>query len=308
MYSHIPVMLPEVLEYLQPKNGEKIFDGTLGGANYSLAIAKAVGPEGQVFATDLDLLAINNAKQRAEKEGIKNLTVINNNFGNLAEIAEKYGPFDGAVFDLGLSSAQLDDEERGFSFQGDRPLSMSFNADNAEGEETENILKYYNLLKLTEIFRVYGDEPKAYQAAKLIVEYRKKKTIKTTGDLLEALAPIMKGYHKINPATKIFQALRIVTNKEYQNLENALAALAKALKPGARVVFVSFHSGEDRIIKNFFRQESRDCICPPQAPICNCGHQATLKIITKKPLAPSSLESSTNPRARSSKLRAAIRI
>lgn len=301
-------MLAEVLEYLQPKKGEKIFDGTLGGANYSLAIAKAVGPTGQVFATDLDLLAINNAKERAEKEGINNLTVINDNFGNLAAIAEEYGPFDGAVFDLGLSSAQLADEERGFSFQGDRPLSMSFNADNAEGEETENILKYYNLLKLTEIFRVYGDEPKAYQAAKLIVEYRKKKTIKTTGDLLEALAPIMKGHHKINPATKIFQALRIATNGEYQNLENALAALPQALKPGARVVFVSFHSGEDRIVKNFFRQESSDCICPPQAPICNCGHQATLKIITKKPLAPSSLESSTNPRARSSKLRAAIRI
>jgi len=308
MYSHIPVMLAEVLEYLQPKKGEKIFDGTLGGANYSLAIAKAVGPDGQVFATDLDLLAINNAKQRAEKEGIKNLTVINDNFGNLAEIAEKHGPFDGAVFDLGLSSAQLDDQERGFSFQGDRPLSMSFNADNAEGEETENILKYYNLLKLTEIFRVYGDEPKAYQAAKLIVEYRKKKTIKTTGDLLEALAPIMKGHHKINPATKIFQALRIATNGEYQNLENALAALSKALKPGAKVVFVSFHSGEDRIIKNFFRQESKDCICPPQAPICNCGHQATLKIITKKPLIPGSQESVENPRARSSKLRAAVRI
>ena len=301
-------MLAEVLEYLQPKKGEKIFDGTLGGANYSLAIAKAVGPDGQVFATDLDLLAINNAKQRAEKEGIKNLTVINDNFGNLAEIAEKHGPFDGAVFDLGLSSAQLDDQERGFSFQGDRPLSMSFNADNAEGEETENILKYYNLLKLTEIFRVYGDEPKAYQAAKLIVEYRKKKTIKTTGDLLEALAPIMKGHHKINPATKIFQALRIATNGEYQNLENALAALSKALKPGAKVVFVSFHSGEDRIIKNFFRQESKDCICPPQAPICNCGHQATLKIITKKPLIPGSQESVENPRARSSKLRAAVRI
>ena len=308
MYFHIPVMLAEVLEYLQPKKGEKIFDGTLGGANYSLAIAKAVGPDGQVFATDLDLLAINNAKQRAEKEGIKNLTVINDNFGNLAEIAEKHGPFDGAVFDLGLSSAQLDDQERGFSFQGDRPLSMSFNADNAEGEETENILKYYNLLKLTEIFRVYGDEPKAYQAAKLIVEYRKKKTIKTTGDLLEALAPIMKGHHKINPATKIFQALRIATNGEYQNLENALAALSKALKPGAKVVFVSFHSGEDRIIKNFFRQESKDCICPPQAPICNCGHQATLKIITKKPLIPGSQESVENPRARSSKLRAAVRI
>jgi len=308
MYSHIPVMLAEVLEYLQPKKGEKIFDGTLGGANYSLAIAKAVGPDGQVFATDLDLLAINNAKQRAEKEGIKNLTVINDNFGNLAEIAEKHGPFDGAVFDLGLSSAQLDDQERGFSFQGDRPLSMSFNADNTEGEETENILKYYNLLKLTEIFRVYGDEPKAYQAAKLIVEYRKKKTIKTTGDLLEALAPIMKGHHKINPATKIFQALRIATNGEYQNLENALAALSKALKPGAKVVFVSFHSGEDRIIKNFFRQESKDCICPPQAPICNCGHQATLKIITKKPLIPGSQESVENPRARSSKLRAAVRI
>ncbi len=308
MYFHIPVMLAEVLEYLQPKKGEKIFDGTLGGANYSLAIAKAVGPDGQVFATDLDLLAINNAKQRAEKEGIKNLTVINDNFGNLAEIAENYGPFDGAVFDLGLSSAQLDDEERGFSFQGDRPLSMSFNADNAEGEETENILKYYNLLKLTEIFRVYGDEPKAYQAAKLIVEYRKKKTIKTTGDLLEALAPIMKGHHKINPATKIFQALRIATNGEYQNLENALAALPKALKPGAKVVFVSFHSGEDRIVKNFFRQESRDCICPPQASICNCGHRATLKIITKKPLIPSNQESIENPRARSSKLRAAVRI
>ena len=308
MYSHIPVMLPEVLEYLQPKKGEKIFDGTLGGANYSLAIAKAVGPTGKVFATDLDLLAINNAKQRAKEEGIENLTVINDNFGNLASVAEEYGPFDGAVFDLGLSSAQLDDEERGFSFQGDRPLSMSFNADNAEGEETENILKYYDLLKLTEIFRVYGDEPKAYQAAKLIVEYRKKKQIKTTGDLLEALAPIMKGHHKINPATKIFQALRIATNGEYQNLENALAALPKALKVGARVVFVSFHSGEDRIVKNFFRQESSDCICSSQVLICNCGHKATLKIITKKPLVPSNQESAENPRARSSKLRAAIRI
>jgi len=126
--------------------------------------------------------------------------------------------------------------------------------------------------------------------------------------LLEALAPIMKGHHKINPATKIFQALRIATNGEYQNLENALAALSKALKPGAKVVFVSFHSGEDRIIKNFFRQESKDCICPPQAPICNCGHQATLKIITKKPLIPGSQESVENPRARSSKLRAAVRI
>lgn len=308
MYSHISVMLPEVLEYLKPKTGERIFDGTLGGAGYSLAIAKAVGPTGEVFATDLDLLAINNAKKRAKEEGIKNLNVINDNFGNLAEIASEFGPFDGAVFDLGLSSAQLDDEERGFSFQGDRPLSMSFNADNAEGEETENILRYYNLLKLTEIFRVYGDEPKAYYAAKLIVEYRKQKPIKTTGDLLEALAPIMKGYHRTNPATRIFQALRIETNKEYKNLENALVALPNALKPGARVVFVSFHSGEDRIIKNFFRQESQDCICPSRALLCSCGHKATLKIITKKPLIPSNQESAENPRARSSKLRAAIRI
>ncbi len=308
MYSHVPVMLPEVLEYLQPKKGEKIFDGTLGGAGYSLAIARAVGPTGEVFATDLDLLAINNAKKCAKEDGIKNLTVINDNFGNLGEIAEEYGPFDGAVFDLGLSSAQLDDENRGFSFQGDRPLSMSFNTDNAEGEETENILRYYNLLKLTEMFRVYGDEPKAYYAAKLIVEYRKKKPIKTTGDLLEALAPIMKGHHRTNPATRIFQALRIETNKEYKNLENALKALSKVLNPGARVVFVSFHSGEDRIIKNYFRQESTDCLCPPNFLQCVCRHQKTLKIITKKPLIPGNQESAENPRARSSKLRAAIRI
>ncbi|MCX6795682.1 MAG: 16S rRNA (cytosine(1402)-N(4))-methyltransferase RsmH [Candidatus Falkowbacteria bacterium] len=308
MYSHIPVMLPEVLKYLQPKKGENIFDGTLGGANYSLAIAKAVGPSGRVFSTDLDLLAIDNAKERAKIEGVNNISLIHDNFGKLAEIAEKHGPFDGAVFDLGLSSAQLDDQDRGFSFQGDRPLSMSFSQDSAENEETENILRYYSLHELTDIFRLYGDEPKAYFAAKLIVEYRKKKVIKTTGDLLEALAPILKGHHRTNPATRIFQALRIATNGEFKNLENALAALPQALKPGARVIFVSFHSGEDRIVKNYFRQESTDCICPSSFLRCVCGHKKTLKIITKKPLIPSEQESEENPRARSSKLRAAIRV
>ncbi len=308
MYTHVPVMLAEVLEYLKPQPGEKIFDGTLGGANYSLAIASAVGPQGQVVATDLDPLAIKNAKEKAKKAGIKNLQIVQDNFGNLAEIAEQHGPFDGAVFDLGLSSAQLADEKRGFSFQGDRPLSMSFNPEEAAGEETENILRYYKIEELTNIFRIYGDEPKAYSAAKLIVAFRKKKPIKTTGDLLEALAPILKNRGKTNPATRIFQALRIETNKEFKNLENALAALPTALKPGARIVVVSFHSGEDRIVKNFFRLESSDCICPSAVFTCTCGHQKTLKIITKKPLEASAQESAENPRARSAKLRAAIRL
>lgn len=308
MYSHIPVMLNEVIEYLQPKNGDKIFDGTLGGANYSLTIAKKVGCEGKVFATDLDLMAIENAKKRCLEEGVNNLTLINDNFANLESIAKEYGPFDGAVFDLGLSSAQLDDLSRGFSFQGDRPVSMSFNSIEPVEEETENILKHYNLLELTKIFREYGDEPKAFYAAKLIVEYRKKKLIRTTGELLEALAPMMRGKHRINPATKIFQALRIATNGEYQNLEKALGALSGALKPGARVVFVTFHSGEDRIVKNYFRQESSECICPPELMICSCNHKITLKVITKKPIIPTNQEIYENPRARSSKLRAAIRI
>lgn len=309
MYQHISVMLKEVLDCLQPVAGECFFDGTFGGGGYSCAISQLVGPQGKVIASDLDESAIANGYQKLKQEKIKNIEIVHRNFAELAEIAEERKIlFDGIVFDLGLSSFQLSDEKRGFSFQGDRPLSMSFRAAFSEGEETENIINNYRLEDLTRIFRDYGEEKQAYRAARLIIDYRKKKKIKSTGDLLAALDPIMKRCGKINPATRIFQALRMETNQELKNLEKVLVILPRVLKIGGRVAFVSFHSGEDRLVKNFFRRESRDCICPNEMPICQCNHQASLRILTKKPLTPSWDEQNENPRSRSAKLRAAIRI
>ncbi len=287
-------MLDEVLESLKPEPGEIFIDCTLGGAGYTMAIADAVGAKGQVLGIDLDKNALNHANKKIKERKFKNIQLVQGNFKNLQSIAAKaFGEkqkVDGIVFDLGLSSFQLDDETRGFSFKGERPLDMSFGPEIEE--TTVDIINNYSLLELTRIFREYGEEQRAYQIAKAIVESRKINKIEKNSDLvkiIEAKVPI-RFRTKIHPATRIFQALRMETNGELKNLASALPQAKNLLKPGGRLVLVSFHSGEDRIVKWFLRNDN------------------DFEIITKRPLIPCAQEAAENPRARSAKLRFAKKI
>ena len=295
IYSHVPVMLKEIISFLDPKLGGKFIDCTLGGAGYTRAIAELVGDKGKILGIDLDELALENATRLLKEHKLNNVELVRSNFKNLDEVAESVFPgelVDGIVFDLGLSSAQLDDEARGFSFKGERNLDMSFGPDNELS--TEKIVNSYPLLELTRIFREYGEEQQAYRIAKKIVETRKKKKIKTTADLcalIEEIIPL-RSWSKIHPATKVFQALRMETNKELEVLVEALEQAEKRLKKGGRLVVVSFHSGEDRIVKNFLRDRKGK----------------SFNILTKRPLIPEAFEASSNKRARSAKLRAAQKI
>lgn len=313
-YQHIPVMLDDVLKGLNPQPGQNFIDCTLGGAGYTLALAKLVAPTGKVLAIDLDDLSLRNAKDKIEKANILNIVLVQDNFRNLQTIAQENFAadfkVDGVVLDLGLSSAQLDDESRGFSFQGDRPLDMAFNQDGHTAIATTTVVNRYPLERLTHIFREYGEEPKAYLVAKKIIERRRKNWIKTTGQLFEIISEVIKSNPKsrINPATKIFQALRMETNRELEALKEVLPAALSLLKSGGKLAVVSFHSGEDKIVKEFLKKESKDCVCESSVPVCVCHHQASLKIMTKKPIPASFQESNLNPRARSAKLRIAQKI
>ncbi|HZJ41302.1 MAG TPA: 16S rRNA (cytosine(1402)-N(4))-methyltransferase RsmH [Candidatus Saccharimonadales bacterium] len=292
-YQHVPVMLTEVLELLNVKLGGRYLDGTLGGAGYTIAIAKKSGAPGKVLSIDLDASAINNANLKIKDQGLKNITVVSGNFKNLSTIATSvFGKdikFDGIVFDLGLSSFQLDDTNRGFSFKGDSPLDMAFGSE--IDNETVNIVNKYPLLELTRIFREYGEEKMAYQIAQAIVETRKLKKINTTADLvaiIEARIPF-RFRRRLHPATRVFQALRMETNEELKNLSEVLPQALTLLAKNGRLVVVSFHSGEDRIVKRFLK------------------NNPAVTVITKRPLIPSAQEAAENPRARSAKLRAAAK-
>jgi 16S rRNA (cytosine1402-N4)-methyltransferase len=308
-------MLEEAMEYLDPKPGETIFDGTLGGASYTLEIAKRVGTTGKVIATDMDETAITNAKLKIDtvEGGIAKIRLYHANFRDIERVLES--EFDGAplarlagvVLDLGLSSAQLDDRTRGFSFQKDAPLNMSFGADQAAWE-TEKIVNLSSVQELTKLLRDYGEERYALSIARAIVKQRNEQVITTTKELVEAIGqgvPSAYRRRKIHFATKTFQALRLATNDELGNLKTLLAKIQPFLAVGARIVIVSFHSLEDRIVKQFFKTESRDCLCPPEVPVCVCHHQAWLELLTKKAAQPGPAEIALNPRARSAKLRAA---
>ena len=216
----------------------------------------------------------------------------------------------GIVFDLGLSSAQLEDGGRGFSFRVDAPLTMELGIKNQElcNVKTEDIVNKWKVEDLEKIIREYGEEKYAGRIAKAIVKNRPLNTTKQLAEIIQNAVPSKYARGKINPATRTFQALRITTNNELENLEAVLPQAINALVKGGRLVVVSFHSLEDRIVKNIFRQETKECICPPERILCNCDHIAKVKILTKKPVAPSADEIKNNARARSAKLRAVERI
>jgi 16S rRNA (cytosine1402-N4)-methyltransferase len=291
MYEHVPVLLREVLEYLNPRPGDRFIDCTLGGGAYAFALADKVGPTGKVLAIDQDALAVKNAAEEIKRRNLKNIVVVQGNFKNLRTIVDNNLPvspqFDGIVWDLGLSSAQLADAARGFSFQGERPLDMAFGP--AAAVATADIVNQYPLPELTRIFREYGEERQAYYIAKAIVAARRQKRLQTTAELVAIIeqAVPFRFRSRIHPATKIFQALRMETNGELAALAAALPEALSLLKPAGRLVAVSFHSGEDRIVKRFFKN----------TPV--------LLILTKKPVRPTPEEIAANPRSRSAKLRAA---
>ena len=311
-YNHVPVMLKEVLEYLEIKSGKNYIDGTLGGGGYTRAIAKIADP-GIVLATDQDMLAISHNEEVIKQNKIKNVTLVNGNFESLqtiiADQKTRNIKFSGLVLDLGLSSAQLEDRNRGFSFKLlSSPLDMAFAGQSAKISTIE-IVNTWSRDELIKILRDYGEESFAGKITDKIIEIRKEKNIATVGDLLEIIEKVLpkailykKGIHW---ATKTFQGLRIATNRELEVLEKVLNDSLGFVEKNGNIVVVSYHSLEDRIVKNFFREASRDCLCPPESPICICENKAKLKILTKKAVPPSAEEVKNNPRARSAKLRAA---
>lgn len=301
-------MLKEALSFVRPKRGGRFIDCTLGGGGYASALIEAVGPEGLVVAFDLDKKAIANFS----KKGFKNAHLINDSFGNLASrVRALFGAdvlFDGIVMDLGLSSAQMDDGDRGFSFRFDASLDMSFSGGS---RATQDIVNHYEEGRLARIITDYGEERFAKKIARAITAARKDAPITNAKQLAEIISmaiPERFRHGKIHPATKTFQALRIETNGELEALVKVLPEAISLLSPGGRLAIVSFHSLEDRIVKDFFRTESRDCLCPPQFPACRCGHSRSLNVINKKPIGPSEAEVRSNPRSRSAKLRVAEKI
>jgi 16S rRNA (cytosine1402-N4)-methyltransferase len=308
-FKHQPVLVKEVLEYLDPKPNENFVDCTLGGGGHAQEILKLTGPGGKLIGIDLDPEAIKAAKEKLKNFGDRAI-LINDNFKNLKQIIYDAGGFNqinGILLDLGLSSYELEDETRGFSFRGSSFLDMRFGATE---KTAAYIVNQYKEENLTRIFKDYGEERYAKLIARDIVKERKITPIRTTDQLVKIIEKIYphNPKSKIHPATKVFQALRIEVNHELENLQEILPQAMDLLAKGGRLVVISFHSLEDRIVKDFFKNEAKGCICPPKLPVCVCNHQPNLEILTKKIIIPSLGEIKNNPRSRSAKLRAAIKI
>ena len=305
-YDHIPVLLSEVIFYLQPQPGQNFIDATLGGGGYTREILKEIGTKGKILAIDLDQSAIDNAK--AHNLPSKNVTLTQGNFARLESIVKNHdfpAP-NGIVADLGLSSFELDHSGRGISFSKKEPLDMRFDLSSQTGD-ARFLLRNKTFKELSELFHKYGEDKFSTQIAKKIVSFRDSgQEIHYTTDLYnlikEALPKPVK--HKADDsARRIFQALRIAVNHELESLTEFLPKAFNILKPGGRLVVVSFHSLEDRIVKHFFISLTKGCICPPEFPHCICGKSPEGKIITKKIVTAGSEESALNPRSNSAKLR-----
>lgn len=302
--AHTPVLLNELIQALAIRPIGWYVDCTVGLGGHSSAILEASAPDGRLLGLDADARSLELARQRLAAYG-ERVVLVHANFRALERIARDIGveAANGIVMDLGLSSWQLADRSRGFSFHDEGGLDMRF--DPSEGVSADGLVNRLDEDELAHLIWRYGEEPKARLIARAIVRAR---PIATASQLAEAIARTVGRRGRIHPATRIFQALRIAVNRELDSLETALPQAVRLLAPGARLAVISFHSLEDRIVKTFFRNESRDCICPPGIPQCTCGHRATLRVVTKKPITPGPPEVMANPRARSAKLRVAERL
>jgi 16S rRNA (cytosine1402-N4)-methyltransferase len=309
--GHLPVMPAEVIATLAPAPGSLQIDATVGGGGHTERILEAASPDGRVLGLDADGVAIERVGIRLARYGDR-LVLRRANFRELAAVAPGagFGAVDGALFDLGLSSFQLADRERGFGFRAGGPLDMRF--DTTRGVPASELLATLSADELAALFRKYGEEPSAWKIAKAVVAARETAPISTAEELaalIERISPPNpRVRRRIHPATRVFQALRIAVNEELDALEEGLAAAVDLLRPGGRIVVLSYHSLEDRIVKRFLAAERRGCTCPPEAPVCVCGKAPRLRLVTRPSLTPTDDEITTNPRARSARLRAAERL
>ena len=314
---HIPVLCPEVIDFLKPKSDGVYIDGTVGLGGHSAAILENSAPGGRVIGIDLDVEALAIAKGRLG-DFAGRYALVNGNFAELDVLLERHSVHvvDGILFDLGVSSLQLDTPHRGFSFNHTGPLDMRMNVgrslDSTSEETTLTALEVVNdstMEVLADIFKRYGEERFAKQIAGRVVQARQQGPIKTTAQLAEIVKrAVPQKASKVHPATRVFQALRIHVNTELENLVSGLDVAIPLLKSGGCLCVITFHSLEDRIVKHRFQTSARTCICPPKTPICICEHNPSVEIITKRPVLPSGTEIQQNPRARSAKLRVARKL
>lgn len=303
--GHTPVLYQHVLSALEPSAGGLYIDGTLGAGGHAAGILQVSAPDGRLLGLDRDPEALKIARERlAEFEDRVHLK--HGNYAELGDHASDLGwtTVDGILLDLGLSSMQLEDGRRGFSFRMDGPLDMRF--DTTRGMSAADLVNGLPQKELADLIARFGEEQLARKVAQAIVNAR---PLNTTLELAEVVASVAgRKRSRIHPATRTFQALRIVVNDELQSLETGLEQALDLLAPGGKIAVIAFHSLEDRIVKRYFQQESKDCICPPDRMVCTCGHRARLKVRTRKPIRPEESEIQLNPRARSARLRVAERL
>lgn len=308
-YKHIPVLLAEAITLLNPKPGKAIVDCTLGGGGHAEAILKNIKGKGHLIGIDLDMEAIEAGKERLSE--YKNVFLVHGNFADIKKIVNEKGfeLVDGILFDLGVSSHEINTAERGFSLRIDGPLDMRM--DRSKAKTAANLVNTLDALRLEKIFVEYGEERYSRRIARAIVRERDTKHILRTlqlANLIKSSVPGMAPDKKQDIVTRIFQALRIAVNFELDNLKKTLRDSIELLKPGGKIVVISYHSLEDRIVKTIFKEEATDCICPPKVPVCVCGHKKRVKILTRKPVTPGEAEIKFNNRGRSAKLRAVERL
>ena len=287
--------------------GAVAIDCTLGQAGHARQILERITPGGRLLGIDRDPSAVQAGRDSLAQFG-NAVVVVHGRFSELGAIATQSGfsPADLVLFDFGLSSTQIDDQSRGFSFRVEGPLDMRMDPDLKL--TAAKIVNEYDAAEIERILRQYGEERWARRIAEFIVARRPLRTTRDLAQAVEAAIPRRAWPRDINVATRTFQGLRIAVNDELGEIEEGLRAALLTLKPGGRMATISFHSLEDRLVKSFFNVESKDCICPPQQPVCTCGHRAALRIITRHPVRPSDQEVAANPRARSARLRVAEKI
>jgi len=314
-FEHRPVLLAKALELLDPRPASVIVDGTVGGGGHAAAILDRSAPDGRLIGLDRDEEALEAASQRLAPYGDR-ARLIHSSFRSLSAVLKELDipRVDGVLLDLGVSSHQLDEVRRGFRFGGRAatdaarvPLDMRM--DPKAQTTAAGLLARLPEAGLERCFREYGELPGARRLARAIVDRRKTRPLETAADLLELIRETGVGRRRRhNPATLVFQALRIAVNDELAALEEGLAVAIEALRPTRRIVVLSYHSLEDRIVKNVFRDGARGCVCPPKTPVCICGRLPTVRVLTRRPLTPGEDEIAENPRARSAHLRAAERL
>ncbi len=304
-FKHVSVLLEECIENLNIKEDGIYVDGTLGGAGHSSEIAKRLGEDGLLVGIDQDENAIGAASEKLSSM-MDRVKLVRDNFSNISNVLEnlEISGIDGLLLDLGVSSHQLDEAERGFSYMHDAPLDMRM--DNRNPLSAKEVVNNYSEKELENIIKSYGEEKWAKRIAKFIVDFRKDGEITTTHQLVDIIKRAipkrarMDGPH---PAKRTFQAIRIEVNRELDIIKDTIEAATQKLNPGGRICIITFHSLEDRIVKNTFKALNNPCTCPPEFPVCKCNKKPMVKIITRKPILPTDEEINVNPRSRSAKLR-----